>query len=121
MLKVLADRLAEAFAEHLHERVRKEFWCYTTDENLSRQDLIKEKISGIRPAAGYPAQPDHTEKIYTLKLLDVEKIQVLRLQNIWLCFNCCCQGIVFAHPESHYFAVGKFSVIRWRIMQSVNQ
>jgi len=108
MLKVLADRLAEAFAEHLHERVRKEFWCYTTDENLSRQDLIKEKYQGIRPAAGYPAQPDHTEKYTLWKLLDVEKNTGITLTEHLAMFpTAAVSGLYFAHPESHYFAVGK--------------
>src|SRR5690606_31309673 len=73
MLKALADRLAEAFAELLHKRVRKEFWGYDTDENLSNDELIKEKYHGIRPAPGYPAQPDHTEKFTLWEILDVEK------------------------------------------------
>src|SRR5438067_2760921 len=73
MLKALADRLAEAFAECLHARVRREFWGYAKNENLSNEALIKEEYQGIRPAPGYPAQPDHTEKIALWKLLDVEK------------------------------------------------
>lgn len=108
MLKVLADRLAEAFAEHLHERVRKEFWRYTTDENLSRQDLIKEKYQGIRPAAGYPAQPDHTEKHTLWKLLDVEKnTGIILTEHLAMYPTAAVSGLYFAHPESHYFAVGK--------------
>jgi 5-methyltetrahydrofolate--homocysteine methyltransferase len=73
MLKALADRLAEAFAELMHKKVRKEYWGYAKDENLKNEDLIKEEYAGIRPAPGYPAQPDHTEKPTIWKLLDVEK------------------------------------------------
>lgn len=75
MTKALADRLAEAFAEYLHLIVRKEIWGYSSDEKLSNDDLIKEKYLGIRPAPGYPAQPDHTEKIKLFELIDVEKTQ----------------------------------------------
>src|SRR6516165_4857433 len=73
LCKALADRLAEAFAEHIHARVRREFWAYAPDEKLSNEDLILEKYQGIRPAPGYPAQPDHTEKATLFKLLDAEK------------------------------------------------
>ena len=73
MLKALADRLAEAFTELLHKKVRTEYWGYAKDEKLSNEEVIKEKYQGIRPAPGYPAQPDHTEKITLWKLLDVEK------------------------------------------------
>src|SRR5690606_34318586 len=73
LVKALADRFAEAFAERMHEKVRKEFWGYAPDENLSGDDLIAEGYSGIRPAPGYPAQPDHTEKVTLFRLLDAEK------------------------------------------------
>jgi len=77
MLKALADRLAEAFAELMHKKVRTEIWGYAKNENFKNEDLIKEEYAGIRPAPGYPAQPDHTEKNTIWKLLDVEKIQAL--------------------------------------------
>ena len=79
LCKALADRLAEAFAERMHERVRKEFWAYAPDENISTDDLILEKYRGIRPAPGYPAQPDHTEKATLFSLLDAEKTAGVKL------------------------------------------
>ena len=79
MIKAIADRLAEAFAEHLHELVRKQYWGYASDEMFSNDDLIKEKYDGIRPAPGYPAQPDHTEKPVIFSLLNVEKNTGIKL------------------------------------------
>jgi 5-methyltetrahydrofolate--homocysteine methyltransferase len=107
MTKALADRLAEAFAEYLHQRVRRE-WGYGQDENLTNADLIREKYRGIRPAAGYPACPDHTEKWTLWKLLDVERHTGIRLTEsgaMWP--GASVSGLYFAHPESKYFAVGK--------------
>jgi 5-methyltetrahydrofolate--homocysteine methyltransferase len=108
MLKALADRLAEAFAERMHERVRREFWGYAAAETFSKEDLIAEKYRGIRPAPGYPAQPDHTEKGTIFKLLDAEKQAGIRLTEsfaMWPGAAVC--GLYFAHPDSHYFGVGK--------------
>ncbi len=107
LAEALADRLAEAFAEFLHRRVRGE-WGYGRNENLSTDDLVAEKYRGIRPAAGYPACPDHTEKGILWKLLDVEKhtgIQLTESFAMWP--GSSVSGLYFAHPESKYFAVGK--------------
>src|SRR5437763_12710765 len=107
MTKALADRLAEAFAECLHKRVREE-WGYGKTENLSNDDLIREKYRGIRPAAGYPACPDHTEKRILWDLLDVEKTTGIKLTEscaMWPASSV--SGLYFAHPESKYFGVGK--------------
>jgi 5-methyltetrahydrofolate--homocysteine methyltransferase len=107
MTKALADRLAEAFAEYLHKRVRKE-WGYAQDEALSHEDLIREKYRGIRPAAGYPACPDHTEKFILWQLLDVEKNTGIKLtESAAMWPGASVSGLYFAHPESKYFAVGK--------------
>ncbi|PKQ05268.1 MAG: methionine synthase, partial [Alphaproteobacteria bacterium HGW-Alphaproteobacteria-12] len=104
----LADRLAEAFAEHMHERVRKEFWAYAADENLSNMELIEEKYRGIRPAPGYPAQPDHTEKAALFKLLDAEeKIGVTLTESYAMWPGASVSGLYFSHPQSEYFGVGK--------------
>jgi len=108
MVKALADRLAEAFAERLHQRVRKEFWAYVPDEKLSNVELIAEKYRGIRPAPGYPAQPDHTEKGELFRLLDGERRVGVKLTEsfaMWPGASVC--GLYFGHPESHYFGVGK--------------
>ena len=108
MLKALADRLAEAFAEHLHLRVRKEFWGYAKDENLSSAEIIGEKYQGIRPAPGYPAQPDHTEKKILFELLEVEKNTGITLtENMAMYPAAAVCGLYFSHPEAHYFGVGK--------------
>ncbi|MGD0260858.1 MAG: methionine synthase [Verrucomicrobiota bacterium] len=107
MTKALADRLAEAFAEYLHQRARKE-WGYGQAENLTTEDLIREKYRGIRPAAGYPACPDHTEKWTLWKLLDVENNTGMRLtESCAMWPGASVSGLYFAHPESKYFAVGK--------------
>ncbi|MCB1128267.1 MAG: methionine synthase, partial [Verrucomicrobiae bacterium] len=106
MLEALADRLAEAFAEYLHRRVRGE-WGYGHDENLSNEDLIAEQYRGIRPAAGYPASPDHTEKRTLWHLLEVEKRTGIRLTEscaMWPASSV--SGLYFSHPDSRYFAVG---------------
>jgi len=107
MVKALADRLAEAFAERLHQRVRQEFWGYAADEVLSNADLIAEKYRGIRPAPGYPAQPDHSEKATLFRLLDAGRIGVRLTEScaMWPGASVC--GLYFSHPQSHYFGVGK--------------
>lgn len=110
MLKILADRLAEAMAEMLHEKVRKEFWGYAAEEDFGNDELIQEAYTGIRPAIGYPAEPDHTEKDLLWALLDVEKNT-----GIWLTESkamvptAAVSGLYFSHPESHYFSVGKIN------------
>ncbi|HVX99589.1 MAG TPA: methionine synthase [Pseudorhodoplanes sp.] len=107
MIKALADRLAEAFAERLHERVRREFWGYAADENLTREELIAEKYRGIRPAPGYPAQPDHTEKATLFRLIDGESIGVKLTESFAMWPGASVCGLYFSHPQSHYFGVGK--------------
>ena len=99
---------ASAHAEHLHERVRKEFWGYAADETLSNDELIKEEYKGIRPAAGYPASPDHTEKATLWELLDVEASIGLSLTESYAMFpTAAVSGFYFSHPDAHYFSVGK--------------
>jgi 5-methyltetrahydrofolate--homocysteine methyltransferase len=108
LCKALADRLAEAFAERLHARVRREFWFYAPDETLSPDDLILEKYQGIRPAPGYPAQPDHTEKATLFALLDAETTCGVKLtENFAMWPGSSVSGLYFSHPESFYFGVGK--------------
>jgi 5-methyltetrahydrofolate--homocysteine methyltransferase len=108
LVKALGDRLAEAFAEYLHLKVRKEIWGYASDEKLSNDDLIKENYTGIRPAPGYPACPDHLEKPTIWKLLDVEeKIGVKLTESMAMWPASSVSGYYFAHPESKYFGLGK--------------
>src|SRR5207344_2343488 len=107
MVKALADRLAEAFAERLHQRVRKEFWGYAADETFSHDQLIAEKYRGIRPAPGYPAQPDHTEKSTLFKLLESERIGVKLTESFAMWPGAAVCGLYFSHPQSAYFGVGK--------------
>jgi len=110
MLKAMADRLAEAFAEHLHERVRKEFWGYAADEVWSNDDLIREKYRGVRPAPGYPACPDHTEKGPLFEILDAPKqasIQLTESYAMWP--GAAVSGFYFSHPESTYFGIGRIN------------
>ena len=108
LLKALADRLAEAFAEYLHERVRKEFWCYSKNEELTNELLIKEKYRGIRPAPGYPACPDHTEKIGLFELLKgTEATGVSLTDSLAMYPTASVSGWYFGHPEAKYFGVGK--------------
>jgi len=110
MLKALADRLAEAFAERMHLRVRKEFWGYAGDEDLSNEELIKETYKGIRPAAGYPASPDHTEKDILWELLDAEHNAGITLtESKAMVPTAAVSGIYYAHPEASYFAVSKIN------------
>jgi 5-methyltetrahydrofolate--homocysteine methyltransferase len=107
MVKALADRLAEAFAEHMHLRVRKEFWAYS-DESLSNDELIKERYRGIRPAPGYPACPDHTEKATLFKLLSAEQHTGIELtEHFAMMPTAAVSGFYYSHPESSYFATGK--------------
>ena len=109
MAEALADRLAEAFAEFLHKRVREE-WGYGTDEKLSNEDLIDEKYRGIRPAPGYPACPDHTEKRILWDVLDVENRTGIKLtESCAMWPGSSVSGLYFSHPESKYFAVGKLN------------
>ncbi|MEX0731678.1 MAG: methionine synthase [Aquisalimonadaceae bacterium] len=108
LVKALADRLAEAFAEHLHERVRKEFWAYVPDEHLENDALIDERYQGIRPAAGYPACPDHTEKDLIWELLDAEaRIGLHLTESKAMVPTAAVSGLYFAHPESRYFGLGR--------------
>jgi 5-methyltetrahydrofolate--homocysteine methyltransferase len=107
MVKALADRLAEAFAERLHQRVRTEFWGYAPTERLSTAELIAEQYQGIRPAPGYPAQPDHTEKATLFRLLGGERIGVRLTESFAMWPGASVCGLYFSHPESHYFGVGK--------------
>ncbi|MRI34380.1 methionine synthase [Endozoicomonas sp. OPT23] len=110
MVKALADRLAEAFAEHMHARVRKEFWHYAPDEELDNDSLIKEKYTGIRPAPGYPACPDHTEKVQLFALLDGEKNTSVSLtEHFAMMPAASVSGWYFSHPESKYFGLGKIA------------
>jgi 5-methyltetrahydrofolate--homocysteine methyltransferase len=107
-LQALADRLAEAFAELLHEKVRKEYWAYVKDENLSNEELIKEKYTGIRPAPGYPACPDHTEKYKLFELLGgTETTGITLTESLAMYPAASVCGWYFSHPQSQYFGVGK--------------
>ncbi|SNY94392.1 methionine synthase (B12-dependent) [Cohaesibacter sp. ES.047] len=108
LLQALADRLAEALAEAMHQKVRKELWGYAADETLSHEALIEETYQGIRPAAGYPAQPDHTEKATLFELLDAEAATGIKLtESFAMVPGSAVSGLYFAHPDSHYFGVGK--------------
>jgi 5-methyltetrahydrofolate--homocysteine methyltransferase len=110
MLQALSDRLAEAFAELLHKKVRTEYWGYVNEELLSNDELIKEQYQGIRPAPGYPACPDHTEKNKLFELLDVKNsigIELTESLAMYPAASVC--GWYFAHPESKYFGVGKIT------------
>ncbi len=110
MLAALADRLAEAFAERLHERVRKEFWGYAKSEQLENDELIREKYQGIRPAPGYPACPDHTEKPMLFKLLDAEKnAGIILTESNAMYPASSVSGWYFSHPDSKYFGIGKIA------------
>ncbi len=108
MVKALADRLAEAFAEALHEKVRRELWGYAPEERLTNEELIAEAYAGIRPAPGYPAQPDHTEKRTLFTLLDAEKATGLKLTESYAMWPAAAvSGLYFSHPDARYFGVGK--------------
>jgi 5-methyltetrahydrofolate--homocysteine methyltransferase len=108
LAKALADRLAEAFAERMHQLVRKELWGYVPDEGLSNEELILEQYRGIRPAPGYPAQPDHTEKDTLFRLLDAERaigVKLTESRAMWP--GSTVSGLYLSHPDSEYFGVGK--------------
>ena len=108
MVKAMGDRLAEAFAERMHERVRKEFWGFEPDEDLSNEDLVSEKYRGIRPAPGYPACPDHTEKRTLFDILEAEANTGLQLTESFAMFPAAAvPGYYFAHPDAAYFGVGR--------------
>lgn len=108
MLKSLADRLAEAFAEHLHLRVRREFWGYASDEGLSNEDIIAEKYRGIRPAPGYPACPEHTEKGPLFDLLQApQNAGITITESFAMLPTAAVSGFYFSHPQAQYFATGK--------------
>jgi 5-methyltetrahydrofolate--homocysteine methyltransferase len=107
MLKSLADRLAEAFAEYLHERVRTDLWGYVANETLSNEDLIGEKYVGIRPAPGYPACPEHTVKREMFNTMQAEHIGMVLTDSFAMYPGAAVSGFYFAHPESKYFVVGK--------------
>lgn len=111
MIKILADRLAEAFAELLHQKVRKEYWAYAPNEDLETNDLIREKYRGIRPAAGYPACPDHTEKRIIFDVLDAENKAQIKLTESYMMYpGASVSGLYLAHPESKYFNVQKIGI-----------
>ena len=108
LLESLADRLAEAFAERLHEKVRRELWGYAPDEHLSMDDLIHERYAGIRPAPGYPACPEHTEKETLMALLGGRERTGIRLtESMAMWPGASVSGWYFAHPDSQYFVVGR--------------
>ncbi len=108
LVKALADRIAEAFAERMHERVRREFWAYAPDEALSNDQRLAEDYRGVRPAPGYPAQPDHTEKATLFRLLEAERrIGVALTESFAMWPGASVSGLYLAHPEAHYFGVGK--------------
>ena len=108
LVKALADRIAEAFAERMHERVRREFWAYAPDEALTNEERITEKYQGIRPAPGYPAQPDHTEKATLFDLLLAERrIGVKLTESFAMWPGSSVSGFYLSHPQAHYFGVGK--------------
>ena len=107
LVKAVADRLAEAFAEKLHRDVRVRHWGYAPDEALDNTDLIKERYQGIRPAPGYPAQPDHTEKRTIFRLLSAEDIGLSLTESCAMFPAAAVSGLYFAHPDARYFAVGR--------------
>ena len=110
MVKALADRLAEAFAEYLHREVRCGYWGYDPDESLRNEDLIEEKYRGIRPAPGYPACPDHLAKQFLFELLDAEaKTGVVLTENCAMEPAASVAGWYFSHPQSHYFGLGRIN------------
>jgi 5-methyltetrahydrofolate--homocysteine methyltransferase len=110
MMKILADRLAEAFAELMHVRVRKEFWGYAPNENLTLEEILREKYQGIRPAPGYPACPEHSEKRVLFNLLNAEeKADIHLTENFAMYPAASVSGYYFAHPQSQYFNLGKIS------------
>jgi len=110
LLKALADRLAEAFAELMHQKVRTEFWGYAANEKLDNEALIKEKYNGIRPAPGYPSCPDHTLKIELFKLLDAtNKTEIQLTDSLAMYPTAAVSGFYFGHPQAKYFGLGKIA------------
>jgi 5-methyltetrahydrofolate--homocysteine methyltransferase len=108
MVKALADRYAEAMAEMLHQRVRKDFWGYASDETFAPDELVGEPYRGIRPAPGYPAQPDHTEKLTLFRLLDAEANTGVKLtESMAMWPGSSVSGVYIGHPEAYYFGVAK--------------
>jgi 5-methyltetrahydrofolate--homocysteine methyltransferase len=107
MLKALADRLAEAFAERMHQRVRTEFWGYAAGEQLDNAQLIKEQYRGIRPAPGYPACPDHTVKREMFRVLDAHEVNMHLTESLAMMPAASVSGFYLSHPEASYFNVGK--------------
>jgi 5-methyltetrahydrofolate--homocysteine methyltransferase len=107
MIKAIADRLAEAFTELLHKKVRQEFWGYASDESLENEELIQEKYQGIRPAPGYPGCPDHTEKITLFQLLRPEESGITLTENLAMYPASSVSGFYYSHPDSKYFGLGK--------------
>ena len=108
MIRALADRLSEALAEKLHLDVRRTYWGYKPEEELSTQDILKVSYDGIRPAAGYPTQPDHTEKLTMWNLLNIEESTGISLtDSLAMVPAASVSGLYFAHPKSTYFSVGK--------------
>ena len=120
MLKALADRLAEALAEYMHLEVRKNHWGYVDDEDISNEDLIKESYKGIRPAPGYPACPDHTEKAKLFELLDVKANTTIELTDSFAMYpTAAVSGWYFSHPDSQYLMSAKLLPSNWKIMLNV--
>lgn len=120
LVKTLADRLAEAFAEYLFLRVRREFWGYAQNEVVSLSDILRGKVRGIRPAPGYPAAPDHALKAEIFRLLDVERKFGMKLTESYMMqpgASVC--GMYFAHPKAMYFSIGKSVTTSLRTMRSV--
>jgi 5-methyltetrahydrofolate--homocysteine methyltransferase len=110
MIRILSDRLAEAAAEWLHEKIRKEYWGYAGEEKLPMDDILKAKYRGIRPAPGYPACPDHTEKQVIFDLLGAEELIGVRLtENFAMVPPATVSGYIFSHPGSTYFNIGKIN------------
>jgi 5-methyltetrahydrofolate--homocysteine methyltransferase len=115
MIRILGDRFAEAAAELIHERIRKEYWGYAPDENFSADELFKLKFRGIRPAPGYPACPDHTEKQTLFDLLEAqERIGVTLTENFAMVPVSSVSGYIFSHPQSSYFNLGKIGTDQLR-------
>ena len=107
LLKAVADRLAEALAEFAHAKIRREIWGYSPEERLTNDDLIAEKYRGIRPAPGYPSQPDHSEKATLFKLLKAEEIGLKLTETYAMWPTASVSGLYFSHPEAKYFPIGK--------------
>ena len=124
MLKALADRLAEAFAERLHQRVRTEFWGYAADEALSNDELIAEKYRGIRPAPGYPACPDHRVKRAMFEVLKASEIGMGLTESLAMTPAASVSGFYLAHPEATYFNVGRIGedqVADWAVRMAMDE